>query len=87
MSAKQESSERLYHSNGIDVGSPQPIKPRVRKRTGDAAGLEQSPDSVGDEDDREGSRIGVKRACNECRQQKVSQEWLQNKMSRQYCCN
>ena len=73
MSAKQESSERLYHSNSIDAGSPQPIKPRVRKRTGDAAGLEQSPDSLGDEDDREGSRIGVKRACNECRQQKAGQ--------------
>lgn len=76
MSAKQEPAERLYHSNGIDAGSPQPIKPRIRKRTGDAAGLEQSPESLVDEDDKEGGRIGVKRACNECRQQKVSQGLL-----------
>ena len=42
------------------------------KRNQDTARLVYSPVSVDDEEEREGRRIGVKRACNECRQQKVS---------------
>jgi hypothetical protein len=45
-----------------------------RKRSG--AEFESSPGSGGDDNDDEGERRrqpGVKRACNECRQQKVSQ--------------
>ena len=44
----------------------------ARKRTIDSAFGEQSPESVEGWDERDESRIGVKRACNECRQQKVS---------------
>ncbi len=46
-----------------------------RKRSG--AEFESSPGSAGDDNDDEGERRrqpGVKRACNECRQQKVSQK-------------
>ena len=43
-----------------------------RKRTQDIAGLDGSPESVGGWEEKDESRIGVKRACNECRQQKVS---------------
>ena len=43
-----------------------------RKRTQDLAGLDASPESVGGLEEKDESRIGVKRACNECRQQKVS---------------
>ena len=44
----------------------------ARKRTLDATYGEQSPDSAEGWDERDESRIGVKRACNECRQQKVN---------------
>lgn len=55
---------------GSDGGGP------VRKRTVAAAGLDSSPaasiDEVEDPDSRdEKKRQPVKRACNECRQQKV----------------
>jgi hypothetical protein len=46
-----------------------------RKRSG--AEFESSPGSGGDDNEDEGERRrqpGVKRACNECRQQKVSQK-------------
>jgi hypothetical protein len=46
-----------------------------RKRSG--AGFESSPGSVVENDEEEAERRrqpGVKRACNECRQQKVSHE-------------
>jgi hypothetical protein len=48
-----------------------------RKRSG--AGFESSPGSGGEHDDDEGDaerrrQPGVKRACNECRQQKVSHD-------------
>ena len=49
---------------GIKIGS---------KRTRDVAGAGESPVSFDEDEDREARRIGVKRACNECRQQKVSQ--------------
>jgi hypothetical protein len=42
-----------------------------RKRAKIAAGAEGSPESGEGWDERDESRIGVKRACNECRQQKV----------------
>ena len=43
-----------------------------RKRTQDIARLDGSPESAGGWEEKDESRIGVKRACNECRQQKVS---------------
>lgn len=60
------------------VGSPVSVKPgaeRGRKRRQNTAGLESSPGSgdgeaEGNEERRR--QPGVKRACNECRQQKVS---------------
>ena len=50
------------------------------KRNASAAGLDSSPTSLGspdingDGDTRDGRRRPVKRACNECRQQKVSHQ-------------
>ena len=48
-----------------------------RKRSAGLAGLESSPGSFVDDDhhaDGDKKRLpGVKRACNECRQQKVSE--------------
>ena len=56
------------------------VKPegqRVRKRTLDDAGIAASPDSeedgAGASDERK-RQPGVKRACNECRQQKVRKQ-------------
>ena len=60
-----------------NVGSPTKARPGSstgRKRTQDLAGVEGSPGSVENWEERDESRIGVKRACNECRQQKVRQE-------------
>ncbi|MCJ1308916.1 hypothetical protein MMC25_002571 [Agyrium rufum] len=55
----------------VKVESPT-IRGRPRKRNSEIAGLDNiSPKSEDDEDEREGTRIGVKRACNECRQQKL----------------
>ena len=77
MSTLQKASNRPCHNNGVDVDSVQPAMARPRKRTAESiVKLEQSPESPGDEDDREGGRIGVKRACNECRQQKASSRTL-----------
>ncbi|KAF9884036.1 hypothetical protein FE257_002374 [Aspergillus nanangensis] len=57
-------------AGGPDVGGP------LRKRNIAMAGLDSSPGSVEDMDDadsrEEKKRQPVKRACNECRQQKVS---------------
>lgn len=53
-----------------------------RKRSG-AAEFESSPGSGGEENDEDGNskrQPGVKRACNECRQQKVSHELLEKLM-------
>ena len=74
MSPSRSGIEPPTHSNGVKVESPTTSKPKARKRSTDAAQLDlQSPGaSVEDDDDKEGTRIGVKRACNECRQQKVS---------------
>ena len=71
MSAPQQVSSHQCYTNGAEIDSVQPMKARSRKRNGESAALDRSPESVGDEDDRDGGRIGVKRACNECRQQKV----------------
>ena len=81
MTATQNLPTPVRQSNASDADQVQLLRPRSRKRTGDAAGFGQSPESLGDEDDKEGSRIGVKRACNECRQQKVSL-WL---LFKQFC--
>ena len=75
MSATQRVATPVRQSNGADADTAQALRPRSRKRTGDSAGFDQSPESLVDDDDKDGSRIGVKRACNECRQQKVSL-WL-----------
>ena len=59
------------------VGSPTKARPGSstgKKRTQDLAGVEGSPGSVENWEERDESRIGVKRACNECRQQKVRLE-------------
>lgn len=66
------------------ASSPTNVKPgssRTRKRTLDGAGVVASPDS--EDDGAEGSdekkrQPGVKRACNECRQQKVSDQAMRN---------
>lgn len=57
-----------------------PVSPRAtvgRRRNRSVAGFDSSPDSLGDAEEEETvdgrKRLpGVKRACNECRQQKVS---------------
>ena len=66
------------NSGGVEhrspVSSPVSLKAR-RKRTQEAAGFDSSPGSGdGEAEGTEERRRqpGVKRACNECRQQKVS---------------
>jgi hypothetical protein len=60
-------------SAGIASGLPQ-----AKKRNVSGTGMDSSPGSIDDIDDHEGQeekeRQPVKRACNECRQQKVSVE-------------
>lgn len=71
------SSERAL-SGGAKLKSPatSPAKTeRGRKRTQDIAGIDSSPgsgDGDGEAIDERKRQPGVKRACNECRQQKVS---------------
>lgn len=53
------------------LASPTKARPgssSSRKRTQDLA---ESPGSVENWEERDEGRVGVKRACNECRQQKV----------------
>jgi hypothetical protein len=75
MNPHPEASRAPLSSPRHPAASPlSPVRPRsgvghARKRTNDSV-VEQSPDSGG-WDDKDESRIGVKRACNECRQQKV----------------
>lgn len=87
MNTLQESALGLTPTNGSSVvdlqsnlprntalGSPTNTKARGRKRT---QSWDTSPGSVEDGEDEEGQeerrrQPGVKRACNECRQQKVS---------------
>lgn len=69
------------NSGGVEHRSPVTSPPgfnrpggdKGRKRTHDATGLDSSPGSgVGEgEGNDERRKPGVKRACNECRQQKV----------------
>lgn len=88
MNVLSGNSSGLARSNGSHSGGPgiksstsSPIsiktgRERGRKRTQDAAGLESSPGSgegEGDGIDERRRQPGVKRACNECRQQKVCQ--------------
>lgn len=69
----------------VMAGASQPLVPAAagsdaRKRNVAMAGLDSSPGSVEDMDDadarEEKKRQPVKRACNECRQQKVSPDPL-----------
>ena len=77
----------LARSNGVSAGvvehkspvsSPVSLKTgaeRGRKRTLETAGLYSSPgsgDGEADGNEERRRQPGVKRACNECRQQKVS---------------
>ena len=72
------------HSGGVRIKSPatSPISSKTggergRKRTQDIAGIDSSPGSAegdGEGIDERKRQPGVKRACNECRQQKVSHE-------------
>lgn len=63
-----------HHSSGSPIGTRSSAG-FGRRRAQDGTKLEQSPESVEYNVDERGdeSRIGVKRACNECRQQKVRQ--------------
>lgn len=66
MSPTSPVSSRYGHGNGNMSNK--------RKRTS-MTGIESSPGSVLDDDHADGDKKrqpGVKRACNECRQQKVS---------------
>lgn len=70
------------YSGGVKIKSPttspisaKTIGERGRKRTQDIAVLDSSPGSAegdGETIDERKRQPGVKRACNECRQQKVS---------------
>ena len=83
---KSSSSSNSSPTSPPPAGLPQltaphrPPPPAGRRRTNDGAGDgagptdQQSPDSADGFEDREEGRIGVKRACNECRQQKVSHD-------------
>jgi len=62
----------------LPVTGPRSIPVTVPKRKRDSiSGIVSSPGSVGaaddEPDDKRSRHPGVKRACNECRQQKVSQ--------------
>ena len=66
---------------GSAISSPTSARPGGTKRNRSVAGLDSSPGSVedceGDDGIEDRRRApGVKRACNECRQQKVSHEKL-----------
>lgn len=74
--------------NRSPVSSPVSLK-AGRKRTQEAAGFESSPGSGdGEAEGTEERRRqpGVKRACNECRQQKVSQRvWQPRSHGTEHC--
>lgn len=62
---------------GSAISSPTSARAGDIKRNRSVAGLDSSPGSVDDGEGDEGAEDrrrapGVKRACNECRQQKVS---------------
>lgn len=65
----------VSHPSASATGGPDGVGP-ARKRTVAMAGLDSSPGSVDDVEENdlreEKKRQPVKRACNECRQQKVS---------------
>ena len=72
--ARQGSDGSNSASPAQNVGSPIKARPGSctgKKRTQDFAEIKGSPGSVENCEERDESRIGVKRACNECRQQKV----------------
>lgn len=77
-------------SGGLSASSPTTVVGQGHHRNGSALGglkrkrsgldFESSPGSAGEQDDAEEAerrrQPGVKRACNECRQQKVSYQCL-----------
>ncbi len=73
-------SEGLVGTNGGSLGGGSAVSSPTsarRKRNRSIAGLDSSPGSGDGDDGDEGQddrrrQPGVKRACNECRQQKVS---------------
>ncbi len=76
---------RVQGSSSVGVGSaissPTSARAGGFKRNRSVAGLDSSPGSVEDGEGEEGAEDrrrapGVKRACNECRQQKVSHSRL-----------
>ena len=85
LSVQSSANLSNYIGASSNTASPKNSRPnggRSQKRNPEAAGLESSPGSVedanegGNSDDRK-RQPGVKRACNECRQQKVSQPaWM-----------
>lgn len=64
-------------AGGLGFGNGLANNGSAHKRKRSGGGFDSSPGSGGDEVDAEGAegrrQPGVKRACNECRQQKVSQ--------------
>ncbi|KAI9821069.1 MAG: hypothetical protein M1827_003802 [Pycnora praestabilis] len=71
---------------GSTISSPTSARPGGRKRNRSIAGLDSSPGSQEDGDGEEGHdgrrrQPGVKRACNECRQQKLRCDVVQEPFS------
>jgi hypothetical protein len=82
MSPTSPVSSRHGHAHGNSNGT------NKRKRSS-MVGIESSPGSNLDDHDAEQEKKrqpGVKRACNECRQQKVSQN-PENRQSRYHCAD
>lgn len=76
-------SDPLAHAvgNGFATGpfapaGRPPISPTTPSHTSVKRTLSGSGDSLEDGDDSRKNRPGVKRACNECRQQKVTSPFL-----------
>ncbi|KAI9826995.1 MAG: hypothetical protein M1819_007089 [Sarea resinae] len=70
-------------NGGSTIGSPASARLAGRKRGPSIAGLDSSPGSIDDGDGDEGQddrrrQPGVKRACNECRQQKLRCDVVQD---------
>ncbi|CAM1504471.1 Fc.00g020620.m01.CDS01 [Cosmosporella sp. VM-42] len=84
MSPTSPVSSRHGHSNGNGLGG------QKRKRSSGMVGLESSPGSIIDDEhgDHEKKRQpGVKRACNECRQQKLRCDVVQDPFQSCSRCN
>ena len=71
----------LSHTNGTAGSVDLESAASGIKRSQDLAGIGQSPGSAEDWEDRESRRTGVKRSCNECRQQKLRCDEDENSVS------